>query len=122
MARCPGHEDRSPSLSIRELDDGALLLHCFAGCQASDVLAAVGLEFRDLYPNMPDLSDGRRMRRRPRLSGWAVVDAISFRLECVSIIVEDFRRDGKLSGDAMKLLDTTIEEVQAAISGARRVR
>ena len=32
MARCPGHEDRHPSLSIREGDDGRILIHCHAGC------------------------------------------------------------------------------------------
>ena len=31
MARCPSHEDKTPSLSIREGDDGRVLLHCFAG-------------------------------------------------------------------------------------------
>jgi hypothetical protein len=50
LARCPSHDDRSPSLSIRELDDGRTLLHCFAGCSATDVLEAVGLGLRDLFP------------------------------------------------------------------------
>lgn len=50
IARCPAHDDRSPSLSIRETDDGRVLIHCFAGCEARDVLAAIGLKFADLYP------------------------------------------------------------------------
>ena len=49
IARCPAHEDRSPSLSIRELEDGRVLLHCFAGCGAGDVLAAIGLRMGDLF-------------------------------------------------------------------------
>jgi hypothetical protein len=49
MARCPAHEDRSPSLSIRELDDGRILLHCFAECPIGDVLASLGLDFSDLF-------------------------------------------------------------------------
>jgi len=44
LACCPSHEDGTPSLSIRVLDDGTVLLHCFAGCSAADVVAAVGLE------------------------------------------------------------------------------
>ena len=52
-ARCPAHEDRGPSLSIRELDDGRVLLHCFAGCSASSVLSAVGLSLADLFPERP---------------------------------------------------------------------
>lgn len=50
IARCPGHDDRGPSLSIRQLADGRTLLHCFAGCSAEDVLAAVGLAMSDLFP------------------------------------------------------------------------
>jgi len=48
IARCPAHQDKSPSLSV--LDTGTrTVIHCFAGCEAEDVLAAVGLAWRDLY-------------------------------------------------------------------------
>ena len=50
LAKCPAHDDRSPSLSIRECDDGRSLLHCFAGCETEDVLAAVGMTFSDVMP------------------------------------------------------------------------
>jgi hypothetical protein len=50
LARCPAHEDRSPSLSVRELDDGRVLLHDFGGCSAADVLAALGFTLGDLFP------------------------------------------------------------------------
>ncbi len=49
IARCPAHEDKSPSLSIRETDDGRVLLHDFGGCETGDVLAALGLGFADLF-------------------------------------------------------------------------
>jgi len=49
-ACCPAHEDKGPSLSIKELPDGRVLLHCFAGCEVDAVLAAVGLEITDLFP------------------------------------------------------------------------
>lgn len=48
LARCPAHDDKSPSLSIRELDD-RLLIHCFAGCDASEVMGSIGLSLGDLY-------------------------------------------------------------------------
>lgn len=49
MARCPAHEDGRASLSIRETDDGRVLIHCFAACANGDVLAAVGLRMSDLF-------------------------------------------------------------------------
>src|SRR5574341_721332 len=43
IARCPAHHDRTPSLSIRELD-GRVTLHCFAGCLEADCWRALDLE------------------------------------------------------------------------------
>jgi len=64
MARCPSHEDRDPSLAIAETDDGRILLHCFAGCSADEVLGSIGLTLSDLYP------DGAV---RDQLKGWATM-------------------------------------------------
>lgn len=61
MARCPAHEDRNASLSLRQVDDGRLLVHCFAGCSVDDVVRAVGLDLQDLFPPRPD--DDRRSHR-----------------------------------------------------------
>lgn len=41
MCRCPAHDDRTPSLSVR-VGRARLLLHCFAGCRAADILRALG--------------------------------------------------------------------------------
>lgn len=40
MVRCPAHEDRTPSLSIRQ-GRTSLLVHCFAGCDGIDVMRAI---------------------------------------------------------------------------------
>jgi hypothetical protein len=50
IARCPAHPDRSPSLTIRAEEDGRILVHCFAGCSAVDVVGAVGLTMSELFP------------------------------------------------------------------------
>jgi hypothetical protein len=49
IAKCPAHPDRSPSLSIREVDDGRVLLHDFGGCDTESVLAAIGFTVGDLF-------------------------------------------------------------------------
>jgi putative DNA primase/helicase len=38
--RCPAHDDRSPSLSLRDGNRG-LIVHCWAGCNPGDVRAAL---------------------------------------------------------------------------------
>ena len=50
MGRCPAHEDKTPSLSVKEGQDGAILLKCHAGCTTEAVVAALGLELADLFP------------------------------------------------------------------------
>lgn len=64
IARCPSHADRSPSLSIRETEDGRTLLHCFASCSIEEVLVALGLDFDALFPERR-LADHIPRERRP---------------------------------------------------------
>ena len=41
-ARCPCHDDRLPSLSLCDGNEpGRVLVHCFAGCDRRDILAAL---------------------------------------------------------------------------------
>jgi hypothetical protein len=61
---CPAHDDRGPSLAVRELEDGRVLLHCFAGCDTSSVLDAAGLTFEDLFPERLS-GDLYKRERRP---------------------------------------------------------
>ncbi len=52
-ACCPAHDDKGPSLAVRELPDGRVLVHCFAGCETESVLGALGMDMSDLFP--PDV-------------------------------------------------------------------
>ena len=38
MARCICHDDKTPSLALREGEGARLLVHCFAGCDWRDIL------------------------------------------------------------------------------------
>jgi putative DNA primase/helicase len=48
IARCPAHEDRNPSLSLKDGEDGRILVHCHAGCEQDAVVGA--LKARGLWP------------------------------------------------------------------------
>lgn len=48
-ANCPAHDDRNPSLSVTEGDDGRLLVHCHAGCEYQEILDSLHLESGDLF-------------------------------------------------------------------------
>lgn len=88
LACCPAHEDRSPSMSIRDCDDGRVLVHCFAGCGVPDILGAVGMEFDALFPPKP--IDHAKPIRRPFPAG-DVLEALAME----SLIVLYFAKEVK---------------------------
>ena len=68
QAKCPAHNDREPSLSIKEGVDGRTLLHCHAGCSTDNVLHSLGLTHRDLFP-VSSLNGVRREKPSGNASG-----------------------------------------------------
>src|ERR1700722_9383722 len=72
IARCPVHDDRTPSLSVGEGDDGRALVDCHAGCETEAVISALGMTMRQLFPTnqtrppppaLSDPSTGRQSRK-----------------------------------------------------------
>lgn len=92
IAKCPAHDDRSPSLSIRETADGTVLLRCFTGCAAVDVVRSVGLELRDLFPRQAD-HRGRPLPKRKRsfLDTRAALLSVRHELLVAVIALSDIR-------------------------------
>jgi putative DNA primase/helicase len=62
-ASCPAHDDRTPSLSIRDADDNKVLVRCHAGCDQERVIAA--LRGRGLWAENAPRSLSRMARRTP---------------------------------------------------------
>ncbi len=54
LSLCPAHEDKEPSLSITLSESGKILLHCFAGCNVSEICSALGISERELFPDACD--------------------------------------------------------------------
>jgi len=104
MACCPSHDDRRPSLSVRELDDGTLLLRCWAGCGTDHVVAAVGLELRDLFSARPD--DRRPIRRSQRWIPRDVLAALAQEVTVAALIVDAMVRGDRIRDDDATRLAT----------------
>lgn len=50
QARCPAHDDKRPSLSVSRGDDGRALLYCHKGCSYPDIMKALGLDQKYVFP------------------------------------------------------------------------
>ena len=57
QANCPAHPDDKASLSVSQGDDGKLLIKCHAGCSAQNIILALGLSWKSLFP---DSANGKR--------------------------------------------------------------
>ena len=83
MARCPAHDDRTPSLSVKDGDEGGVVVYCFARCTPEAVCAAHGYELPDLAPPNPDGNGNGRRRivtsyRYEDAQGHHVFDVVRF--------------------------------------------
>jgi hypothetical protein len=118
MARCPSHQDKRASLSIRETDDGTVLINDFGGCGATDVLAAVGLEFGALFPAQVR---HRTAIRNPVFKS-EVFDLIRFERSIVHLIGCDMRKGKQISEQDYQRLGESLaklERIKEAAYGYR---
>lgn len=118
-AKCPAHEDRTASLSVAEGSDGRVLVHCFAGCKAADVLAAVGLQVADLFPRSDrrDLSPMERQQRREfaqTAQVRAALNVTGFEAKVVSIAGRELLAGKKLSADDIERLELACTRIDDA--------
>ena len=112
LARCSGHEDRRASLSVRELDDGRILVHCFAGCTADEVVGGAGLRLEDLFPPRSD-ADHVPGERRP-IPAADVLRAIAEETIVVSVIGADIHKRREISDADHARLLVAAERIAAA--------
>lgn len=121
VARCPAHQDKTPSLAIRELPDGRILIHCFTGCSVDAVVSAIGLELSDLFPE-----DSRAIgHANPEHRPFPAADVLRC-LNLEALVVSAAARtilDGKtLNDDDQKRLMTAFRRIERAVelSGVNR--
>lgn len=79
-ACCPAHADKNPSLAIREAGE-KLLVKCWAGCTASEIVSAIGLSLKDLFINGP-VPPGPRSSPPPKKID---LDETAFRFEMAAL-------------------------------------
>jgi hypothetical protein len=107
-ASCPAHEDKSPSLALRELDDGRILLHCFGGCSTDAVLGAIGLDMTDLFPEKIDTAAAPV---RSPFSAADLLRIIHMETLIVNICAEDMSQGKALTSEDRERLKLATERI-----------
>ena len=117
-ADCPcGHRAHS-ALSLAQGDDGRLLLHCFAGCSAADVLGGLGLTLGDVMPERlrDESPEGRRAaRERFRLASvHGAAGVLEREASIVLLVACDILRGDVLDGPDVARLIEAADRIGAA--------
>lgn len=115
IARCPAHQDKSPSLSVKQCDDGTILLYDFGGCSPADILAAVGLELADLFPKRlkPRTPEERKaaLQAFKRDSWRAALGVLAREATVVEIAAHDLADNKPLNREDHERLLTAIQRI-----------
>jgi hypothetical protein len=128
IARCPAHDDSSPSLSITECDDGRVLLHCFAGCETEDVLRAVGLTFHDVMPEpLPQRynSSGNPAPYKPLRTPFdarQVLATLDHESLVIAVIGADIAENREIGEPTWKRLTEAVQRINSARAVAAPLR
>jgi hypothetical protein len=119
IAKCPSHDDRSPSLSIRELDDGRVLIHDFGGCEVGDVLAALSLTMADLFEKP---LGGPFVASKSRIPAADVLATIDHEAHIVALIGADIKEHRAIDGPTWERLAVAVARIGEARASAAPVR
>ena len=114
-AICPAHDDRSPSLAIKD-DEGRLLLHCFGGCETLDVLSAIGLDFADI---MPDKVTNNFKKDKKPFYAMDILGIIKFEATLTYIYASDMAKGLALSSDDKERLLLAASRINHAYEVAK---
>lgn len=107
VARCPAHDDHQPSLSLGENQHGDVLLKCFAGCSAYEVVSAIGLDLADLFDHHDDDYASQSLPKPLRMELDAAWHCVHHEMVIVSLAAAQLAGGVPLSEpDAKRLLES----------------
>jgi hypothetical protein len=114
-ACCPAHDDKSPSLAIRE-ESGKVLLHCFGGCEVSAIVAALGMEMTDLFP-----PSDPKYPPAPKVKFFAtdLLRVIALEAAIVSVAAYDMAKGKTLPKADLDRLQLAYQRINAAVEATQ---
>ena len=119
IAKCCAHDDRSPSLAIRLVDDERILLHCFAGCDVAAIVAAAGLQLEDLFPPRTKNGDEGYKRVRQPFSPADVLKCLIRESTICALAASDIINGRPISASDYARIDLARERIFEATEWAK---
>lgn len=115
---CPAHDDKTPSMNVKELPDGKVLVICRAGCSIQQIIEASGVEWNEFFPQVGNTYAEYRKEARS-FPAQEVLAALDFELEIVRIGFSDAISGRPINEADQKRFWQAHKRIQNAIKVAR---
>ena len=112
LCSCPAHEDRHPSMNVREVEDGKVLVICRSGCSTQSILDALGLEWEALFPDKPAFALERELRKFPASD---VLTALADEAMLVAVAASNLAQGVELTAEDRQRLITAANRFYNAV-------
>ncbi len=120
QAVCPAHDDTHPSLSIKLSNDDKILLKCWCGCSAAEIVASIGLELTDLFPPNPEYQH-QKPDKRP-FPAADILRAVAHEALVAALYASDLANGKTLStAGCERLRQAAVRLLSAADAGGARL-
>ena len=116
MAKCSVHEDKTPSLAIKLLDDGRILLHCFGcGAGAIEIINALGIDQNILFP--PDGTIAKR--ERVPFPASDILKSLLFEATVLCVAASDMTNGVPVSKTDWERIELARDRIKQAVNYAK---
>lgn len=113
-ACCPAHNDKNPSLSIAQGDDGRVLLKCWAGCEALDIVHSLELELSDLFERNYYRRPDERQQIRPN---WRdMIQLLFLDATVIKLCSDKILSAGLLANEDLESLEKAYKSISAIVA------
>jgi hypothetical protein len=100
IACCPAHDDKSPSLTIKQTNH-RVLIRCFAGCEIADICTAIRIQLKDLFLDSKRATNPAALRRHravEKLQDWQQAE--------LQRVAEDLRTRDTILGAIRRMVNS----------------
>lgn len=118
IACCPAHDDRNPSMTIRETPDGVVLMRCHTGCSIEEIAGALGVDMSDLFPPKPEPWKPAAKPLKARFLASDLLKAIHFETTIVALAAHEMAQGRALDAESMKRLHLAQERITEALNAS----
>lgn len=115
LCQCSAHNDKSPSLAISVMEDGKILLNCFAGCDTYSILQAAGLDWDAIFPDK-----ATHHRQKPQKQVLYASEALELiRFEAQIVLASAYAlREGTLNTHDLERVEVSMQRINKAVQQA----